>query len=220
MHPLEQTCRPGLSAPEGSLAKAGWALFVGLHRLREMEHRTVGEEADHMADLAEGLRTAVADVVEGIDLGEERHMAVAEVEDKPAVVDMGYARVLRMAAAVVEGTALAVVDIHLAARGVVGDNAPAVVPAVVDIRLAAHNFEEGQWSRHSLAEVDNLVTVADILEEGIAGAEAADSHLLICKYIVLGVKDLTDEAEGLRRVDNHLEEEGMTSFFESRLYFN
>ncbi len=209
-----------LSAQGRSLAKAGWALLVGHHRVLEMEHRTVGGEADHMADLVEGLRTAVAAGVEGIGLGEGRHMAVAEVEDRPAVVDTGYARVLHMAAAVVEDTALAEVDIHLAAHGVVGDNAPEVVPAVVDIRLGAHNLEEGQGSRHSLAEVDNLVTVADILEEGIAGAEVADSHLLICKYIVLGGKDLTDEAEGLRRVDNHLEEEGMTSFFSSRLYIS
>jgi len=163
---------------------------VGLHRALEGEHRTVEEGADHMAGSVEGLRTAVA---EGIGLEEGRHMAVADAEDSPAVVDTGYARGLHMAAAVVGDTALvvvpvvvpAVVDIRPAAHAVVGDNALVVVPAVVDIRLAAHNLEEGQGSRHSLAEVDSLVIAGGIPEEGIAGAGTADMLLLTCKCMVI-----------------------------------
>lgn len=154
---------------------------MGLHRTLESEHRTVEGEADHMADSAEGLRTGVA---EGIGFGEGHHMAVADVEDSPVVVDMGYARELHMAAPEEGGTALAVADIRLAAHAAVGDNALVVVPAVVDIPLAAHDLEEGHGSRHSPAGVDNLVIAVDILEKGIAGAEAADNLLLICKHTV------------------------------------
>lgn len=155
-------------------------LFVGLHRALEREHRTVEGVGDHMADSAAALHTAVA---EGIDLGEGRYTAVAEVEDSPAVVDMGYARELHMAAAVVGDTALvvvlAVVDI-LAARAVVGGTALAVGPAVLDIRLAARNLEGGLESRHNLAGVGNLVVAVDILEEDTAEVEAADIRLLMC----------------------------------------
>lgn len=133
-----------------------------------------------MAGSAEGLRTAVA---EGIGLGEGHHMAVADVEDSPVVVDMDYARELHTAVAEEGRTALAVVDIRLAAHAVVGDNALVVVPVVVDIRLAVHDLEEGQGSLHSPAGVDSLVCAADIPEEGIAGAEAADILLLICKHM-------------------------------------
>ena len=170
----------------------------------EGEHRTVEEGADHMAGSVEGLHTAVA---EGIGLEEGRHMAVADAEDSPAAVDTGYARELHMAAAVVGDTALAVVDIRLAAHAVVEDNALVVVPVVVDIRLAAHavvednalvvvpvvvdirlaahSLEEGQGSRHSLAEVDNLVIAGGIPGEDTAGAGAADILLLTCKCMVV-----------------------------------
>jgi len=130
-------------------------------------------------------------------------MAVAEVEDSPAVVDMGYARELHMVAAVVGGTALvvvlAVVDIRLVAHAVVdmgyarelhmvaavvGSIALVVVPAVVDIHLAAHNLEEGQEGHHSLAGVDNPGIAANVPEEGTAGVEAAGILLLICEHKV------------------------------------
>lgn len=125
--------------------------------------RTVEVEAAHMAGSAAELRIAV---VEGIGLGEVRHMAVAEAGDNLAAVGTGYVREHRSVAAEVEGNP---------GTGLV------VVPVGGGILLAGHILEEEQGSLHNLAGVGSLGVAAGIPEEGIAEVEAAGILLLVCQ---------------------------------------
>lgn len=116
---------------------------VGHHKALGEERRTVGEEAAHtavvevvrMADVVEGLHA----VAVGIGLEVVHHMAAAEVEGTlVAVMDMGCGRECHMAGAAVEEDIL---DVDLVEVGIL---------------LDAHNLEEVQERRHNLAEADIL----------------------------------------------------------------
>ena len=120
----------------------------------EEEPRIAEVEADHMAGVAEELRTVVVEDIAGLAVV---HHTAVEVEDTPAAEDMDYERVQHMVVAEAEDT----LDYIVLAVGLVE----------VGIHFVGRNLEEGEL-RRSQAGVNDVVEGNP--EEDIAGAEAAD----------------------------------------------